>query len=1310
MTSHQSNQNAVTTRPSNKKKWFLGIFLLTIAFITTTGVWLVTTPSGTHWLLSTVSRMSAGSVVFSGINGTISALRTESILFISDDLEFTIQGFELNWQPRKLLSGQFMIHQLSAEAIDVLSPPSEEPSPPLTMPESLQLPFSILINHIKISTLRVFSERTDGTDAPDFSASEFTAHLQSDGQRHRLSDLHIKSDFGALKVSAQLDGVKPFNIKANINLTGPIRLAEIQLPTSSIMANIDGDLTQLNASIVADGQLLKGDGDITLRPFASFPVIALRMSIEDLNPKTFTSDMPAASISLQTDLQENGTNELIGNISILNSNPAALDQDGLPLHEVRTNMTLSTDLLQFEDMSVRVADGGIIAGNLSWQNENAAGLANLTVKRLNPRALDTRLQPARINGSISLDGDTGMQRSIIALKDKTLSLDATLTHTDQAVTLEKLQLRRQHSALTGKGKLNLDDRQSFNIEGKLIEFNLSDFIKAPNSDLNLAFNLAGNLAPQIAVSANFKFEKSKLAAQPVSGGGHIEYQQPDLTKGTIDLKIGSNSLRARGGFGKPGDELLLDITAPKLAQIEPEINGDFNVKANFAGSFSSPKIRFEMKGNNLSLPGNHDLNHISAHGHLFDESISLEINANNYRTENDEQLQQLSIALSGEKSRHQLLVKAQIDDDIVINLQTEGGLIQPLHNKQTVQWSGELSQLSATGPLPINLLSPTKLELSEERIFLDTTKLAVTGGKFNLENTLWTPQQWHTRGEFSSIAIRPGSVTNENEKSLYIGGKWNIVSTTQLEGYLRIAREKGDWIFPGEYPISLGLETLRFNSKVENGELSANLDVQGKNIGTTNVSLSVPLGQQDASWTILPNAPLNGQISSKIKDISWIGPTLDENLISGGNFDMQANLSGTFDNPDINGEISGENLALAMLDQGLRLQHGKLIAYFDQNALHIDTLKFEAPKQEPPKDFLMAEIEVRQNPESEHKIPDEFQMKQEPGTLMVSGKIGLTGNDSKLKIDLNQLPVALETNYWILASGNANILFNEKMLEFEGSVNADAGILTQPPASQPKLADDVIISGQSPQQSDTLQIKIDASLDLGEHFYIQASGLEGRLVGNLRIASTERQTLHATGSINTRNADFDAYGQNLRVKRGIVEFDGSLDDPGLNILAVRENLPVEAGVEVLGTVQRPRIRLVSTPNVPDSEKLSWIVAGRSLESGGVDSSLLLTAAGSILGGQPGGGGITDQLSQALGVDDISFRQSNNTNGGNPLSNQIGTVGKRLSSRAYLSYEQGLTTASAGVTKLTYSLTPRIRIVTQAGVDSALDVFYTFQFD
>ncbi|MBA2484060.1 MAG: hypothetical protein H0V39_06505, partial [Nitrosomonas sp.] len=637
--------------------------MLITAFIAMTGTWLMTTPSGAQWLLLTISRISAGSIVFGGVDGTLSTLRADSIHFTNEDLQLNIRKFELDWQPRKLITGHLMIRHLSAKAVDVLSTPSDTQTPPLTLPDDLQLPLSISINQIRISALRVFSERSKESDEPDFSAAEFSAQINSDGIRHRLSDLMINSDFGTLTMSAQLEGVKPFKLKADINFNGPTKLAESQLPASNILANISGDLTQLHANIIAEGKLLNGDGDITLRPFAPFPVAALRLAVEDLNPKIFSSDMPTASISLQADLHENGSNELVGNITITNEGSAALDQDGLPLHVVSTNLTLSTALLQLENMSIQLADSGIIAGNLSWQIAQSSGTADLIVKALNPRALDSRLQTANINGNIKLESDAGIQRGVIALEDDTLNLNANILHTDQTIVLEKLQLNRHQSALTGQGKLVLDEQKLLDFAGRLTHFNVADFIEAPDSDLNLALELSGALSPQVAGSVNFKFGDSKLSAQPVSGGGTITFKQPHHARGNIDLKIGSNSLRVHGGIGKPDDRLQLDIAAPALAQIGEAIDGSFNLAANLSGSISSPKINFEMNGNNLSLPGNHSLDFISGRGHLYEESISLVINANKYRIENEDQLQKLNLTVTGKKSNHEFRIEAQVDDN-----------------------------------------------------------------------------------------------------------------------------------------------------------------------------------------------------------------------------------------------------------------------------------------------------------------------------------------------------------------------------------------------------------------------------------------------------------------------------------------------------------------------------------------------------------------------------------------------------------------------------------------------------------------------
>jgi translocation and assembly module TamB len=399
----------------------------------------------------------------------------------------------------------------------------------------------------------------------------------------------------------------------------------------------------------------------------------------------------------------------------------------------------------------------------------------------------------------------------------------------------------------------------------------------------------------------------------------------------------------------------------------------------------------------------------------------------------------------------------------------------------------------------------------------------------------------------------------------------------------------------------------------------------------------------------------------------------------------------TYASPGLRGQVRGDNLAIAWLDQGVRLQQGQLMAHFDQKSLYLDTLNFIAPHDPRPKDTLLIGLS-----------PDSG-----TGRFSATGVLDLDGKGGHIELLASHLPLSQRPDRWIIASGNGYVRLNNNQLNLGGTLTADAGLISQSASSRPQLSDDVVITGQQKAIRKGPHLFVDATLDLGEHFYLRASGLEARLAGQLNVR--DEQGLKVTGSIAARDANFEAYGQKLTVQRGIVNFHGPLYDPGLNILAVRQGLSVEAGVAVTGTALHPVIKLVSTPDVPDVEKLSWIVLGRAPTSTGSDSALLLSAAGGILGG--GAGGISGQLKQALGVDELSLGHdvSASAVNDNPLSSQIVTVGKRLSSRAFISYSQGVT-AVAGITKLTYTLTPRVNIVTQAGMDNAIDIFYTFSFN
>jgi translocation and assembly module TamB len=203
------------------------------------------------------------------------------------------------------------------------------------------------------------------------------------------------------------------------------------------------------------------------------------------------------------------------------------------------------------------------------------------------------------------------------------------------------------------------------------------------------------------------------------------------------------------------------------------------------------------------------------------------------------------------------------------------------------------------------------------------------------------------------------------------------------------------------------------------------------------------------------------------------------------------------------------------------------------------------------------------------------------------------------------------------------------------------------------------------------------------------------------------------GTIRTLRGTYFAFGQRLTIDRGRLVFDGRLDNPGLDIVALRKNLAVEAGVTITGTVKVPVIQLTSNPPVPDNEKLSWLVLGQALDgSSGADLAALQAASAVLLGahGKP----VSATIAQRIGLDDISVRSASATEAGarsgTPgAEGQVVAVGKQLTDRVSLVYEQGLTLATNAL-RLEYELTRSLRLRAEAGTVSGVGLYFRRSFD
>ncbi|HQU98768.1 MAG TPA: translocation/assembly module TamB domain-containing protein [Nitrosomonas sp.] len=1261
-------------------------FAAIIAFICVVligiGAWLVSTQSGMQWLLATVSRVSNGTLDFIDVEGDISNLRIGTVRYVEKNSSVKLETFILTWRPADLLNRQLTIDQLSMQTVSVnLPPPDNEKTLP-KMPENLVLPLELSILKVSVGSIDLYP--FNETEAEQI-ISDVAFSLHSDGEHHHLQRFGLVTQWGSLAGSMNLNGHAPFP------LTAQIELHSTQSP-SVIHGEISGNFARMHAQFNTQQHESNAKIQAEIAPFAAQPVVNLDISANNINPAQWVADAPNAHLAMIAHLHGNVQQQLEGAIAIQNNTPATIDQNGLPFSEIRTQALVSQETIRLHDLRIRNGKQEVVRGSVDWQLDNNTGMAHLMIDKLNPKIIDKRIQAAQISGEIELKGDVYQQTARIDLKDNAMMLNASLTRLDQLITLQHIHLQSKKSQWRGKGSFHLDRDQSFDFSSQLTNFNLADFIQAPDSNLNASIDIAGKLASEPSGKLNYVIKDSHIKKSPLSGAGYLTFNGLNQFSGKAELKIAANHVLAQGGFGKTNDALQLTINAPALEHMGLGVSGDLKGTIKLGGNLKTPAVQANIVSTKLKLSDQQQITDFSLNTQLKNDIVELKLTAQSMSANKSAKLEQLEMRVDGTHQQHHISVNTRVNSESTFNLKARGSL--DLKQSAVPQWQGKIAQLSLTGKIPLELTAPASLFVSTDKVSLGALQLSASNGKIDIEQTHWTPTSWKTKGQFSGIAVLPGEFIDSQEVPLHLGGDWDLASGAQLNGHLKIQREKGDWFLPGENPQPLQLETLQLSMIAQRGKISANFLSASPLIGDAKAQIMIPTRESGNGWTFANNAPLQGAVDAQINNLKWMNPLLNDGTSLNGNLKIAATIMGTLDDPNFNGTISGQQLSVLMLEQGIQLQQGNLTASFHETDLNIQRLHFVSPHVPAPDERFFKELKLKNN----------------HGSVKINGNVSLIGNKTQLNFSMDEFQLASKTDYWMVTSGSGQIIFQDKRLNVFGNLLADAGLLLQPPEGHPEVSDDVVIytpgaAKNNPRQS-KISLLMDVTFNLGENFHIYAAGLKGRLAGQLQVRNDERNALKAKGSITAQDTTYKAYGQDLTVKRGMVNFNGPIDDPGLNVLAVREGLEVVAGVEISGTVRQPRVKLISTPDVPDSEKLSWIALGRKPDASGVDASALLTAASAILGGQSGGG-ITDQLRNAIGLDEISFKQAAP---GSSLTGQIGIVGKRISSRIYISYERSLLTNTMGITKLTYSLTPKITIVTQAGEDNAADLFYTLQFD
>ncbi|MCP1367052.1 translocation/assembly module TamB domain-containing protein, partial [Halomonas sp. BBD48] len=509
------------------------------------------------------------------------------------------------------------------------------------------------------------------------------------------------------------------------------------------------------------------------------------------------------------------------------------------------------------------------------------------------------------------------------------------------------------------------------------------------------------------------------------------------------------------------------------------------------------------------------------------------------------------------------------------------------------------------------LCSVERLQASAEQ---GNVVLALRDFPMDLVNAA-LPEAWSAEGESNGrIALGWSS-----------GGRWS--AQADLQSRLALSGEDAygqPWSLP-DSRLSLQLDATPARANVE-----STLSLAEAGELAVNAAITDPTG----------NAQLGGNIT--FNDIQ-LSPY--RRLVTGleqleGALNGQVNLGGALADPRLNGNLQLGDLRVSGGDIPLAIRDGRLdIQLLGDNA----TL-----------DGFVAADEGRLELQGQARWPV-------PGEWVA--ELGVEGTQSPLLVDMPEFGR-------LRVAPDLDIRATPELLRIRGDVQVPWARLSvsrseSPPSAVAPSSDEVIITredearareaarqaleeateGGDEAAAQALQeagMRLDVAVDvsLGPDVQLEAYGLEAELQGDLQVRQATGP-VQLFGEINLNDGRYQAFGQDLIIRRGQVLFSGPASQPRLQFEAIRNPEATEddviAGLRVTGPASQPNLSIFSEPAMDESRALSYLLRGRAPDDAGGDDGALTSALIGLSLSRTGGA--VGQLGQVFGVEDLSLDTS-----------------------------------------------------------------------
>ncbi|AVD83638.1 hypothetical protein C4Q28_16400 [Pseudomonas sp. SWI6] len=1191
-----------------------------------------------RWLLGQVPGLEV--TEFQGRLG--GSWQARQIVWADGGNRVELQEPVLSWSPACLLRATLCIDRLKAQRVDMVFAPSDAPAD--TSP--VQLPVLRLPIGIEVGTVEVGQLRLDGNDL--LGDLQLAAHWTTTGLRidrlqvHR-DDLHL-----ALQGNLLPEGDWP------LQLDGQLQLPAVEGQAWQLAVTAKGDLQRtLELDASSTGYLnarLTGE----LQALAEHLPAKLHVRSEAFKPAAALPD----TVQLNQ-LKLDAEGDLLKGYQLTGS--ASLPAEQAPVSLVLAGRVDAKGArLDALDLSASETQRLKLSATADWQNALQADAQldwlDFPWLRLYPLETPPEVSLKRLDAQVHYrDGSyQGTFKGELDGPAGAFTLASPFEGDLGQVRLPQLALVAGQGKASGNVAVRFADTLAWDVDLQL-------------SALDPAYWLAelpGTLAGPLRSKGEFKGEqltldaqldlKGRLRGQPAVLKVEAQGAAQSWTLGALAVQLGDNRIT---GSGSMQQRLAgrVDLDLPRLGQLWPRLQGQAKGRLDISGTLKAPQGTLVLQGQQLVQAENRiqrlDLDarldnaqrgliELKASGIRLGETSLGTLQANG---KGDIRQQALTLALDGPQLKLDLGLDGQLNKGDWRG-RLASGRIQAGGQDWQLQGPARLQRL-ASGQLDFGAHCWRSGQASlcgDDQRLAPEPRLRYHLKQFPLESLAqWLPKDFAWQGLLNA---------DVNLDVPASGPKGKIVIDAS-GGTLRV-RDNGRWI---DFPY----QALRLDSTLAPRRVDTRLDFRGERLGELNVTTRLdPLGK---------DKPLSGDFRLAGLDLSVARPFVPMVERLAGQLNGSGRLSGTLLAPQVNGdvvlsggEVSGAELPVSL--QGLSLQ-----AQIAGERVQLDG-------------------DWRSGAAGRGQLS---------GHLTWGQALGMD-----VRLQGQQLPVTVEPYAELEVAPDLSLRLVDDKLSVTGKVLVPKGNITvrELPPSTVKVSDDTVIVGHQTEEGKApMAVAMDIDVEVGrDKLSFSGFGLSANLLGHVHIGDN----LDTRGELSLADGRYRAYGQRLTIRRARLLFAGPIDQPYLDIEAIRKVDDVIAGIRLSGSAEQPTTQVFSEPAMSQEQALSYLVLGRPLGASGEDSNMLAEAALGL--GLAGSAGITGSLASSLGIDDFQLDTEGSGNATSVVAS--GNLTERLSLR----YGVGVF-EPANTIALRYKLSKKVYLEAASGLASSLDIFYKRDF-